>query len=336
MALELAFGDHLEAQQLAEFAEHALAVREAKGARAAVGSLIDLIGVRPMIRDDSYYEAALDYYLAIIHAKRGRPELATEHLRRSGVLPATGGGQLFADHVRESLELNRHREAARDRGMPSFLIASMRRSASATLTQTIAAMIDLPRLRISLDDWLSPNWLDAVSPGGAMLHDHFNGALFNIQVLRRAGVREIFVLVRDPRAAAASSFALKRKRTMAERLSADEYERGLLDLYFAKVLPWLEGWIEAAGSGDLGFEVHWIHSIQVRTDMAAVWARLVEVLGPLYPRIREYGPDRLPELKANFVHGDDEAWREVVSGAGQDRMWQAISPAARELLQLHP
>ena len=169
-----------------------------------------------------------------------------------------------------------------------------------------------------------------------MLHDHFTGSAFNMEVLRRGGVREVFVLIRDPRAAAASAFALLQRRTMAAALEPEDFEQGVLSQFLDDHGVWLQGWIDAAEQAGGGVAVHWIDSVDVRTDMPAVWRQFQEVLGRLYPALHDYPPSRLPAIRANFVQGDDDAWRKLVGPATQARMWDAISPAARELLRLKP
>ena len=306
------------------------------GARAAVSRLFSLVGVRVPVRSESYYEVALDYYLGLLYADRDEPEHAVEHIRRSGVLPGPGGNQLFADHVRHSLEMHHQRVAGVARGLPTFLIASMPRSASASLTQTIAGMLRLPIFRISLSGYLIPQWLNTVSPGGAILHDHFWASPFNVEVMRQGGVREVFVLVRDPRAAAASFHTLLQRRNLASAIDPPTREQEICSLFLSQTTARLQSWIDLSVNPEAGIKIRWIDSRDVRADMRKVWTYFVDVLGPSYPAIRSFDIEQMPQIKANFVRGDDESWRAVVSPRGQSMMWDAMSPAMRDLLDLRP
>ena len=118
----------------------------------------------------------------------------------------------FPDHQRNSLELHRQQDLAKQRGMPSIFIVTMARSGSASLVQTLATALDVPVMRISSHRKIVPRWLDCFSSGGAILHDHFGPLPYNLKTLRESGVRQIFVRVRDPRAAAASAVGLSNRK----------------------------------------------------------------------------------------------------------------------------
>ena len=120
------------------------------GYRAGNQVIIDKIGLDArFVQREGYWREALDYHLGLLYARIGEPEKAADHFERSDTHPFHGGDQVFDDHQRESLELRRRQERARQRGMPSLMIAAMPRSASASLTQTLATMFDAPLMRIS-------------------------------------------------------------------------------------------------------------------------------------------------------------------------------------------
>jgi hypothetical protein len=54
------------------------------------------------------------------------------------------------------------------------------------------------------DHFVVPSWLDMFLEGGAVTQDHFTLNDFNRGVLSARGRRDIFVTIRDPRAAASS------------------------------------------------------------------------------------------------------------------------------------
>jgi hypothetical protein len=342
--LELAFrhGVFAPGEREAEKArlEHALAAGlaagERDGARASVAALLAAVGVRPHPRDDAYFAEALAFHLAQVCAHLQKVEEMANYVARSRTLPADGGNFLFSEHVDRSLRLHQRREAARERGLPTFMIAAMPRAASASLTQTLAQSLAMPLLRISLGAFphyaLAPSWLNAVSPGGAVLHDHFGATPENLAVLRAAGVREVFVLVRDPRAAAASyvkwidSTGVGPVGESPEALALSAFQHGYL--------PWLQAWIAASNRSDL--HVRWIHSRQVSRDFAGVWRDLLSAHAPLYPALTPFLDVAPAPVRANFVQGDDDRWRTLVGESTRQDMWAALSPAAIELLELEP
>jgi hypothetical protein len=333
------FHDARHPDKIRRGVEQALQVRATGGNRAAVAALLAEVGVRVPLGDETYFGEALEYYLGLAYAHMGDRVRAIDHLERSNTLPATGGPAVFEDLVRDSLAIDRLREAAAARGIPTFIISSMPRSASATLTHTLAAMLDIPHVRISLgrfpEQAIVPRWLNAVLPGGAVLHDHFGPTPANIDVLRSAGVGEVFVVVRDPRPAAASLIALERREHPEVRAPV-EYAAAVLELYLEGYIPWLTGWLEVARNPASGVKVHWITSTATCSDMAAVWRQICKVLAPRYPALVPYGNAAPPLVIANFVKGDEDAWRELIDEAAQRRMWEALPREALELLNLRP
>jgi hypothetical protein len=322
---------------LAQLAASIESVRQTQGSRPALDYLLNGIGLHPSpIYNDSYFSEALDYHLALLYAHLDKPERASTYIERAHVLPSAGGDQLFSEQIRESLELHRQMIEARERGLPSILLSSMPRSASASLTQSLSATIGAPILRTSIGHFPSyyvvRHWLNGISPGGAITHDHFGASPFNINILTETGCREVFVLVRDPRASAASRIVkmpdLERDKSLID-YTEQRIVRGALDTFY----PWLASWMTASQSS--GLRVHWLQSKDVRNDMAGTITSMLENFHFLYPAVNQFlSPPK--EVKANFIAGDDDAWRSVVSSAGQKRLWDELPPGAAELLGLQP
>jgi hypothetical protein len=274
----------------------------------------------------------LDYYLGLAYAHNNEPELAIDHLHRSGVLPSTGGDQIFDTHVAESLLLHSRMQSARERGLPTFLLASMPRSASVSFTQSIAALLDIPVIRISVGEvpnyHLVPNWLNLVSSGGAILHDHFSASASNIETMKKGGVKKVMVLVRDPRAAAFSFAHLSQPHSKAA------HEQLTLSLLADRFLPWLARWQRAARFGEVG--VKWISSTAVRSDISASWLEIAQMFIEDYPALEPYMERPLGMVRANYQHGDDQRWRKETSAATQEQMWAAIPPDIADEFGLLP
>lgn len=308
------------------------------GPRAGVAVMLSAIGVRPSVKNDAYYAEALAFYQAQTYAHLGDSVEMARAIERSGTLPADGGDLLFADHVARSLQLFERREAARRRGMPTFLIASMARAASTSLTQSLARSLDMPVLRTSLGRFphctLAPSWLNNATPGGAVLHDHFGATPENLRTLCDGGVREVFVLARDPRAAAASTVDFVVAGSGGQAVTDPDYEAMVLSTFRHAHLHWLEAWIAASKAGRL--RVWWIRSHAVVTSLPEVWRDLLSAHAPTYPGLNAYLDVPPTEVRANFVNGGDDRWRRRMGEDARRAMWAALSPAAIELLDLEP
>jgi hypothetical protein len=264
----------------------------------------------------------------------GDPERAAFHFEASRAHPGSGGNRLFVDHQRDSIELRRQQQAAAERGIPSIFLAAMPRSASASLTQTIARHLEIPVMRVSCgrfpQHYIVRRWLNSFSPGGAILHDPFGAAPFNLKMLSEGNVREVFVRARDPRPAACSHVRLS-ERTYADHGRAD-YEERVIRRYEKAFIPWLTQWIAVAADAEAGLRVRWLLQ-----DAAAIGDAAREILAHLaarHPVLERYCTPAIPEIKANFVSGDEHAWRKAISEVGQERIWRATPNSVRNLLAL--
>jgi hypothetical protein len=326
------------ADELANLAELAVLIQQAKGSRIANEFLLDGIGLKLNASlNEGFYQEALDYHLGLLFAHLLQPELANTHLARSHTLPTAGDDLMFNEQVDQSLRLYEHQSAAAARGMPPILVAGLPRSGSVSLTQSLAAALDAPVLRISTghlpEHVLVRSWLNSFARGGAVTHDHFGATPFNLGVLRDAGWRDLFVLVRDPRAAAASVAQLQRAK-MARSSAADNLESGIIEEALTGFIPWVDGWLAAQAETEL--RLHWIKYLESTSDMAGTVRRILGVLRAGYPALDELLETPILEVTGNLVRGDDEAWRSMVGAAGQRRLWEAISPQMVELLDLRP
>jgi hypothetical protein len=201
----------LPAEAHSEIASGSLAARtralqQEKGSRAALDYLLGQLG--PQLsseRNESYFAEALNFHLGLLESHAGRPEAMAEHFRLSHTMPGPELDVLFSDHVAQSTATREHQEHAIARGLPAFLFACMPRSGSATLTHSLAKLLDCPVLRVSAggfpEDFLVPSWLDMFLEGGAITQDHFMLNDFNRGVLNRRERRDVFVTIRGPRRA---------------------------------------------------------------------------------------------------------------------------------------
>lgn len=298
-------------------------VRRAQGNRAANQVLLDRLSLALVPeRDEDFYSLALHYHLGQVYAHLGMAKEAAEHFERSQTLPHAGEALVYSEQLAESLAL-REQQVARLH-IPSILIASMPRAASASLTQSLSATLDIPILRPSAgyfpEPILVPRWLRLFMSGGAVSHDHFVASAFNLDAMASIGIKSVFVLVRDPRAAAASLQKIF-------GLHGDHDADTVFDTLLSQYVSWLEGWCSGAARGTIS--VRWIRYSDFVSDPATTIRSILshfQTAHCIAPVIRA----------ENLGAGDDNAWRKVISRHLASRWWPRIPQAAKDLLSLTP
>jgi hypothetical protein len=303
--------------------------------REAVDFLMRGIGLYAQVtRNESYHGLALNYSLALVYAFLNEPAAAAEHIELSGILPFGGGEPIFSEAQRSGLDLAASQEASLARHVPCVFLASMPRAASAALTSTISEQFGCPAVRASIgrfpNYYLVPFWVRRLSRGGCVLHDHFRAEPFNRAVLSNCGIRTVFVLVRDPRAAAVSFAQFPFRGPVSE-----EHIMRVFDDFY---VPWLRDWEEYAASSR-EVEVIWLRS----ADVTAGNAQLRTVMEKIVASLAKSAPDwRPPDLSkpsladANFLTGTPDGWKSLVSKSGQEHMWSKVPVRFREMLELEP
>jgi hypothetical protein len=320
-----------------KIAVEALAIQRGRGGRAANDFVLNQIGIHGLPDNgDSYFAEAMHYHLGLLHAHAGNPTEMAPHLTQSHTMPTGESDLLFSDHVNLSYVLRERQLAAMKRGVPPILIACMPRSASATLTYTLARAVDIPVMHISAgsfpDRYLVPSWLDMFLEGGAITQDHFAASDFNLGVLQGRGPRDIFVLIRDPRAAARSqAHHLARGRDGGGEPLARRIERQCIENF----IPWLQAWIDCADNKKLPFRIHWLTYHEVCRDPGAILRKIAGVLGADNKTIAAFAyAHSLQEERMHFVDGHDDAWRREVGSSSRDLLWQACTAEMKAMLDL--
>jgi hypothetical protein len=100
-----------------------------------------------------------------------------------------------------------------------------------------------------------------------------------------------------------------------------------------RYIPWLRQWIAAE---DFGFRVCWLDSMQARTPPNLVVHQILQSLTPRYPALRPYLDVEPPNVNANLVVGDDDAWRNHASDRVQRVLWDAMPAHTIDFLRLKP
>ncbi len=300
--------------------------------RAAVEHFTNFIPLKlSTSRNDAYYANVYNYIKALIYARNVQPEEANIAMANSGMLPGSGGEKYFTDALEEGVAHALKQDAAIERGVPSIFLSSMPRAASASLVLTISNYLQVPVFRVSVGSLpyfqLVDCFVKRFVRGGGLLHDHFTAWDYNLKILSDNNINDVLVLVRDPRAAAASLGVMRNTH-----YGDPTTEKLILDNYRKAYLPWLRNWIEADTQGKV--KVHWIRSSDVTRDaesFTAVMARIFEVAGIPEPK---GGLGTVEIQSANFVTGKADAWKEHVSEDAQKIMLEEMPSEMRDMLKI--
>ncbi len=317
-------------EQLRDAALAAIGQIDQLGPKKSLQNLLNVIGYSlSPIYDDSFYIQMLDYTLGMLYAALGDVPTSISRIDKANVLPANSSNLIFTDHTQSSLKLWELREAARDRGIPAIYLVSMPRSASASITLTISDVLDAPLMRLSLGDYpncfLVPSWVAIFNRGGALLHDHFGATEHNINVLRNNEVHEIFVIYRDPRAAALSLAEMQN-----DIFTREEFEDLLVQILASDYVSWLTGWSEVEARESAWLRVHWLESSLVRFEPLNALKLIIDSLQISKSSFRQAKLRDVALMQANVRFGEDERWRRIVSDATQKIMWEHVAPLAQK------
>jgi hypothetical protein len=168
--------------------------------------------------------------------------------------------------------------------------------------------------------------------GGTINQDHFAADPFNLGVLEGRGPRDVFVLARDPRAAARSQVRYLAPGTVD---AGGPLEAMIERECVGNFIPWLERWLALAADPHQPLRVHFITYREAAGDMAAVLRRIACTLASEHPALAAYADRQsLPEVRIHYQDGNDEMWRRDVGGIARSRMWDACSAEIKELLDL--
>ena len=293
---------------------------------------------------DEHWMPVVHYNLGIAYALAEDHENARKHIELSG-LPLGGHhpNYLYADRMAIACLNLEAQESVAATGMPSVFITSLPKSASSFVSATLARLMSAPLVTVSLEGSLRPlsglvieRWARQVARGGAVTHEHYSAQFGNLECLARAGVRKIFVQVRDPRAAQWSFFRQREARRDVVpnpgliKMSEGRYEQSV---------HWIQSWLDAQAD-PAAPEIEFVHYENVRVDPAATIARILSQVGsPITEQQTRVHLDaaaatgRRPD---NFRSGDPDEWRRFMPADLKDWLWQKTSPQVRDLVRMQP
>src|ERR1700730_2160321 len=112
------------------------------------------------------------------------------------------------------------------------------------------------------------------------------------------------------------------------------FEELVSDSYQNNFIPWLEGWIAVASDPASPLKVTWLRYAAGGNEIHQTALAVLTSLSVDYPILGDHARRDFPLTHANFVVGDDEAWRKQLSRSAQEQLWQVTPEPIRELLTL--
>jgi len=295
--------------------------------REVAAEFTRLVDVVPADSPNHVWRQVAHYNLAIVLGWARRFEEARQHMELSE-LPAGGDHDFMLYCTRlaigqQLLERQAHAIAA---GAPSIMIASLPKSASAFLSNSLARLLDVPVLRASFGNsdqgCVVESWARQIVQGGAVTHEHYPPTRDNLETLARAGVRRLFVLVRDPRAVIWSIYhhVLERSDISGRR----ETFEGVYADWYRSILVWLDCFL-AGRDHAAGIDIQTIDYDAIRRTPAETLARIVSLAGVTITTEeirRRLELDSTNRTKPdNFRSGDPGNWRTEVPDKIRAELW---------------
>ncbi len=283
------------------------------------------------------YQAAANYNLALVCHWAGRYDDARRFLELSG-LPAGGDFDhlLYHDRLVLSQRLAARQEQAIAAGKPAILLTALPKSASAFVSNTIAQILEVPVFRTSIGGMgngsVVARWAAQINRGGATTHEHYPALTRNIEALAQAGVRKVFVQIRDPRAAWRSFFhhVSRRPDIAAESPGPQKW--------YSEATTWLQSWVDASRAPGRALEVVFVRYDDVRLRVQDTIARIFDEAGYGVPAAEITGcldakqqSGRRPE---NFRVGEPDDWRRGLEPDLAAQFWRETPDSVRELLSM--
>ncbi|MDX2074218.1 MAG: hypothetical protein SFX19_07650 [Alphaproteobacteria bacterium] len=285
-----------------------------------------------------YYQLVAKYQLALGLCALGEQAEAAHLMNETGTMSCgERENPFFSEHQYFALYLRSQQEAAMAAGKPSVILTALPRSASGFLSYAIAEILGVPVLRASMGSFphhaVVRNWAQNIAQGGAVTHEHFDGSEQNINQLLQAGVKKIYVQIRDPRAAAwsylhhtASSYRQRGETVTLEDIMHTEY--------YPHAIAWIESWLDAQKKFKDEIAIEFLPYDEVVGDTRSVLLRLLT--GQYQPEIDQYMKKTVAaDFKPmHFRKGQQEEWRSHFSETLQEEAWSQTPQEIRELLKM--
>lgn len=191
--------------------------------------------------DHEAVREAAYYYAAWLQVAGRRHDLAVEYISQIPAAITKDIGLCGYSGFREDTS-KLYDQLKTLSGKPAVFIAAMPRSASSFVSSIVSTLTDMPIVRTTFGQFpklvVIPRWVNTLRQYGGVTHDHLLPTPWTLECIVSAGIADIFVQYRDPRAAAWSACMQHPELPMIER--------------FLSHLKWFNEWLAGWEFGMLG------------------------------------------------------------------------------------
>jgi hypothetical protein len=287
--------------------------------------------------DPNYFRAFAVYYMACFCAVRQDFENAAYYADRIEFDAPPDGTDFLPYDLRQATRLVAYRQQdAIERGARSVIITSLTKSASAFLSNALAAIVDVPILRLSVGEGLEsfpvPKWVRQVARGGTVTHEHIEAMPSHLAALRAGGLTDVWVQIREPRDAAHSLFMMTSNGPT--KYNPQEF----FIKCSAKLSQWLDRWIVASESGSHGLNIRFVTFEEVTRNFQNTARSMLDgwITPEISGRLRRFAEDHQPSQGPNFRKGRGGEWRDAYDASVSREAWTLIPDRVKALLDLQP
>lgn len=284
------------------------------------------------------FELAEEHYrLALQLSAPEQIDEAVSHIEATGIGPLPDGAKpTFIEHLRFATEFTKAQAEGLRRGVPSFVIAALGKSASASLTQTISQVLNIPIGNLSWSNFgregrIVPMFARLIARGGAVTHEHYSATPDNLATLERAGVRRLYAHVRDPRQALISYIHHERWKQAGKRpeyFDRDHYDQKLTDEeitsaingIYQVMVRWIGDWVAAADDGSCPIDVKVDSFERMTRERDGFYADLFKHFGVETTAEEVSGLIGSAEVRANYRRGVSGEWHDVLAAHDRARV----------------
>lgn len=257
--------------------------------------------------DPEIFREAAYYYAAWLEIAEDRHDLVVEYISQ---IPLTISGDIglcsYPEFRKNTSML--YEQLSMQHNKPAVLIAAMPKSASSYLSSIVSTLIDMPIVRVTFGQFpklvVIPDWLKILRQFGGVTHDHLLPTSWTLECIMAAGISDVFVQYRDPRAAAWSAYM--------QHPEQPEIERFFFALKWFN--EWLDGWIKIRDA-EPPFRLHFINYDEVRNNPEQVLGLILQVTGyNVAEEMLSVIIDKAAKEKYNynFRSGNPNEWREML------------------------
>ena len=283
----------------------------------------------PHVETDERLVSAEQHYLAALKVRsESLIDKAVWHIENMGYGPLPDGAKVtFAEHLEFVTVFSEAQADGLRRGIPPIVITAMSKSGSASLTQTISEMLNVPIGNLSWSNFVKegrivPTFAKCIARGAAVTHEHYSATPGNLSALAAAGVGRLYAHVRDPRQTAVSYIHHQRWKeagTPQGFYEQEQYDHRLQDEEIASVVEeiypamvqWIVDWVSASEDPNRPLDIRVDSFERMKREKDQFYVDLLQHFGVTATTQEMSQILQSMEVRANYRRGRTDEWKEA-------------------------